>query len=63
MIQLFQWTVTLVGLFYLVLLMGLFIGRRLTPDTRILIEVNEPMLIVTASTLALAVAGVIVQIV
>lgn len=63
MIQLFQWTVTLVGLFYLVLLMGLFIGRRLTPDTRILIEVNEPMLIVAASTLALAVAGVIVQIV
>jgi hypothetical protein len=63
MIQLFQWTVTLVGLFYLVLLMGLFIGRRLTPDTRILIEVNEPMLMVAASTLALAVAGVIVQIV
>jgi hypothetical protein len=63
MIQLFQWTVTLVGPFYLVLLMGLFIGRRLTPDTRILIEVNEPMLIVAALTLALAVAGVIVQIV
>lgn len=53
---------TLVGPFYLVLLIGLYIGRRLTPDARILVEVNEPMLIVAASTLALAVAGVIVQI-
>ncbi len=62
MIHLFQWMATLVGPFYLVLLIGLYIGRRLTPDARILVEVNEPMLIVAASTLALAVAGVIVQI-
>ncbi len=53
---------TLVGPFYLVLFIGLYVGRRLNPDARILVEVNEPMLIVAASTLALAVAGVIVQI-
>ncbi|MBI5033385.1 MAG: hypothetical protein HZB51_22925 [Chloroflexi bacterium] len=63
MIQLFHWTVTLVGPFYLMLLMGLYVGRRLNPDARIWVEVNEPMLIVVASILALAVAGVIVQIV
>jgi len=63
MIQLFQWTVTLAGLFYLALLMGLYVGRRLNPNVQILVEVNEPMLIVAALTLALAVAGVIVQIV
>ena len=62
MIHLFQWMATLVGPFYLVLFIGLYVGRRLNPDARILVEVNEPMLIVAASTLALAVAGVIVQI-
>lgn len=54
---------TLVGPFYLVLFLGLYIGRRLNPEARIFVEVNEPMLIVAASTMALAVAGVIVQIV
>lgn len=63
MIHLFQWMATLVGPFYLVLFIGLYVGRRLNPDARILVEVNESMLIVAASTLALAVAGVIVQIV
>ena len=63
MIHLIQWTATLVGPFYLVLLVGLYVGRRLNPDTQILIEVSEPMLIVATSILALAAAGVIVQIV
>lgn len=54
---------TLVGPFYLVLFLGLHVGRRLAPDARILVEVNEPMLMIAATTLALAVAGVIVQIV
>ena len=62
MIHLIQWTATLVGPFYLLLLVGLHIGRRLNPDAQILVEVNEPMLIVGATTLALAVAGVIVQV-
>ena len=63
MIHLFQWMATLVGPFYLVLFIGLYVGRRLNPDARILVEVNESMLMVAASTLALTVAGVIVQIV
>ncbi len=54
---------TLVGPFYLVLFLGLHIGRRLDPNARILVEVNEPMLMVATTTLALAVAGVIAQIV
>ena len=53
---------TLVGPFYLILFLGLHIGRRLNPEALILVEVDEPMLIVAATTLALAVAGVIVQI-
>ena len=61
MIHLIQWTVTLVGPFYLSLLVGLYACRRLNPDARILVEVNEPMLMVGATTLALAVAGVIAQ--
>ena len=63
MIQLFHWMATLVGPFYLVLFLGLHIGRRLNPEALILVEVDEPMLIVATSILALAVAGVIVQIV
>ncbi len=62
MIHLIQWTATLVGPLYLLLLVGLYVGRRLDPDAHILVEVNEPMLIVGATTLALAVAGVIAQV-
>lgn len=62
MIHLIQWTAALVGPFYLLLLVGLYVGRRLNPDTQILVEVNEPMLMVAASILAVAVAGVFVQV-
>ena len=53
-------SVWLTGPFAFVLLVGLYLGRRVCPETRLLDEVSEPMVIVAASVLALAVAGLIV---
>ncbi len=61
MIHLIQWTTALIGPFYLVLLLGLYVSRRLIPDSQILVEVNEPILMIAAMTCAIAVAGVIVH--
>ncbi len=51
----------MIGPFYLVLLVGLYVGRRLNPDSQILVEVNEPILMIAAMTCAIALAGMIVH--
>jgi len=59
-IRVIQLAVTLAGPFSLALLVGLYLGRRVCPEVRLLDEVSEPMVIGAASVLALAVAGLIV---
>jgi hypothetical protein len=53
-------SIWLTGPFAFLLLVGLYLGRRVCPKARLLDEVSEPMVIVAASVLALAVAGLIV---
>ena len=53
-------SVWLTGPFAFVLLVGLYLGRRVCPEARLLDEVSEPMVIVAATVLALAVAGLII---
>jgi len=55
-------SVWLTGPFAFVLLVGLYLGRRVCPDIRLLDEVSEPIVIVAATVLAFAVAGLIVAI-
>jgi hypothetical protein len=55
-------SVWLTGPFAFILLVGLYLGRRLCPDIRLLDEMSEPMVIVTATVLAFAVAGLIAAI-
>jgi hypothetical protein len=52
-------SIWLTGPFAFVLLVGLYLGRRVCPEARLLDEVSEPMVIVAAIVLALAVAGLI----
>ena len=56
------WAV-LVGPLYVMFLIALLIGRRLFPEVQVLYEVVEPFLMLAASGLALALAGVLVQLV
>lgn len=56
------WAV-LVGPLYVIFLIALLIGRRLFPEVQVLYEVVEPFLMLAASGLALALAGVLVQLV
>jgi len=60
LIRVVELSVWLTGPFAFVLLVGLHLGRRVCPDIRLLDEVSEPMVIVAATVLALAVAGLIV---
>lgn len=59
-IQVIELSVLLAGPFSLALLVGLYLGRRVCPEARLLDEVSEPMVISAAIILALAVAGLIV---
>ncbi len=56
------WAV-LVGPLYVMFLVALLISRRLFPDVQVLYEVVEPFLMLAASGVALALAGVLVQLV
>ncbi|MCL4529053.1 MAG: hypothetical protein M1282_06540 [Chloroflexi bacterium] len=59
--NLFLWTAILTGPCYLTLALILYFARRFFPDQRILFELTEPMLMFGAATVALALAGIIVQ--
>ncbi|CAG0966822.1 hypothetical protein GPROT1_01244 [Gammaproteobacteria bacterium] len=63
MIVIVQWSAMLTGPFFAVLLVGLYVARRLFSDARILFELTEPMLIVAAAIFAVATAGIIAQII
>ncbi len=60
--SLFLWTAILTGPCYLTLTLALYFARRFFPDQRILFELTEPMLMLGAGTIALALAGIVVQI-
>ncbi len=53
----------LIGPCYAVLLIGLYAGRRFVSEARILFELNESMMLLAAATIALALAGILVQII
>lgn len=59
-IKVIELSVLLAGPFSLLLLIGVYLGRRVCPEVRLLDEITEPLVIVAASVLALAVAGLIV---
>jgi hypothetical protein len=59
--SLFLWAAILTGPFYMILTLMLYFARRFFPDQRILFELTEPMLMFGAGTVALALAGIIVQ--
>lgn len=61
-IRVIELSVLLAGPFSFVLLIGLYLGRRVCPEIRLLDEVSEPMVISAATILALAVAGLIVPV-
>ncbi len=56
------WSATLVGPCYGILLVGLIVARRFFPEAQILYELTEPILMIAAATIALAIAGLITQI-
>ncbi len=60
--SLILWTAIWIGPCYLILMLALYFARRCFPDARVLLELTEPILVISAGTLALALAGVIVQI-
>ncbi len=55
------WTAVLVGPVYLALVLGLYLGRRLCSEAQVLFELSEPTLMIAAIPLALAGAGLMVQ--
>ncbi|MCL4488340.1 MAG: hypothetical protein M1132_10490 [Chloroflexi bacterium] len=52
-----------VGPIYVVLLLALLAGRRFFPEAQVLYELAEPILMVLAAAFALALAGVLAQLV
>jgi hypothetical protein len=53
----------LTGPCLVLLMLALYLARRFFPEVRILFEVSEPILVIAAGTVALALAGVIVQLI
>ncbi len=62
MIRVIEWSTLLMGPIFFGLLVGLNLGRRLCPENQFLHEVSEPMLIIAAPVIALAIAGLIVPV-
>lgn len=63
MIRLIELTTLLMGPIFCGLLIGLNLSRHVCRDNQFLQEVTEPILIVAASVIALALAGLIVQVI
>ena len=57
------WSATLTGPCLLLLMLAQYLARRFFPAVRVLFEVSEPILVIAAGTVALALAGVIVQLI
>ena len=58
-IRVLEASALLAGPFSFVLMVGVYLGRRLCPEIQWLYEMSEPMVIVVGVILALAVAGLI----
>ncbi len=50
------------GPIFFVLLVGLNLARRTCPESQCLQEISEPMVIIAASVAAIAIAGLIAQV-
>ncbi len=59
--QFATWWAILVGPCFALLLLGLVLARRFFPVAQILFDVTEPVLLCTATIIALALAGVMMQ--
>jgi hypothetical protein len=57
------WSAILTGPCLGFLMLALSLARRFFPDAHILFEVTEPMLVIAAGIVALALAGVMVQLI
>jgi hypothetical protein len=56
-------SVVLIGPCYVLMILGLVIARRVFPNTQILFDLNEWVLLLVAAIVAMAVAGVVVQLI
>lgn len=56
------WTIGLSGPLFLVLFLAVAVARHCCTDSRILVELTEPWLMLAGMILAIAVAGVVLQI-
>lgn len=61
--RLIAYAIVLTGPCYGVMLVGLIIARRLFRDAQILFDLSEWILLIIAAIVALAIAGVVVQLV
>jgi hypothetical protein len=59
MIRVIEWSITLVGPICFGMLLTLYIARRACPANQFLQEISDPMVIIAASVVALAIAGLI----
>jgi len=57
------WSAILTGPCLVFLILALHLARHFFPDAHILFEVPEPMLVIAAGIVALALAGMIVQLI
>lgn len=57
------WWASLLGPIYLVLIVGLYLGRRFFPEVKILFELSEAIAIIASATLAATAAGLIVLVI
>lgn len=63
MIRVIVWSITLVGPICFGMLLVLYLARCTCPENQCLQEISEPMVIIAASVVALAIAGLIAQMV
>ena len=56
-------SVVLIGPCYVLMILGLVIARRVFSNTQILFDLNEWVLLLVAAIVAMAVAGVVVQLI
>ena len=61
--RLILWSAVLIGPCYALMILGLVIARRVFSNTQILFDLNEWVLLLVAAIVAMAVAGVVVQLI
>ena len=61
--RLVLWSAVLIGPCYVLMLAGLVIARRVYSNTQILFDLNEWVILLVAAIVAMAVVGVVVQLI